>query len=218
MLKAVLSASLLLALPAAAFDWNVPQLVAWAPVGDSMAVNGVPLKIYIARSKLKPADVMKHYAARFEEAGFYNPPKVRLPGLELPHMVALDTQTLWSYLIYVWPEPDGTTSMVLGASNQGVKRTRAASESPYPVFPGASHILVTDVELAKAISYSAPTTQPELLAFYRQVFAAAGWKEREPGVFTKAGRQLRLVSKPRAGKLEVALIEEADLTGSSAAP
>ncbi len=213
---------MLLAMPAAAFDWNVPQLLAWAEVGQSkMSVNGVPLKVFIARSKLKPAEVMKHYAARFGEAGFYNPPKVRLPGLELPHMVALDTQTLWSYLIYVWPEPDGTTSMVLGASDQAARKRQGPVNSPYPVFPGATHVLVTDVEVAKAISFSATTTEPELLAFYRQVLGSAGFKERAQGTFVKAGRQLRLVSKARAGQVEAVLIEEPDLgglSGSLAAP
>src|SRR3954470_7342256 len=104
-MKGVLLAALLIAAPALAFDWNVPQLVQWAEVGERMQANGMPLKVFVARSKWKPVDLLQHHQKRFEDEGF-SLPQLELPGLKLPRVTALDTESLWSYLVYAWPEPD----------------------------------------------------------------------------------------------------------------
>ena len=45
------------------FDWNVPKVLEWAEVGDQIQANGMPLKIFVARSAWKPADLLDHYQA-----------------------------------------------------------------------------------------------------------------------------------------------------------
>ena len=203
----------LLGLLTCGFDWNVPKMLEWSEVGDRIQANGMPLKIFIARSALKPAELLDHYQARFAKEGFYSPDKpLKLPGLELPRLTALDTETLWSYLVYVWPEPDGTTTLVMGAADlKGRKKDRNASGFCVPAFPGAKVTFTSNVEFAKTMSFTANATEAEVIDFYRQTLPAAGWKEREPGNFVRNGRLLRAVTRGTKKGLDVVLVDEADL-------
>jgi hypothetical protein len=179
-----------------------------------MQANGMPLKVYVARSAWKPVDLLEHYQARFARAGFYLPEKaLKLPGLELPRITALDPENLWSYLLYVWPESDGTTTLVMGAADLKGRKPRAAEPGnfPAPVFPGAKAIFSANVEFARTLSFTTGATEAELLDFYRQTLPAGGWQERERGAFVRAGRLLRAASKATARGLKVVLVEEAEL-------
>jgi hypothetical protein len=202
--------------PALAFDWNVPQLVAWAEVGDQIQANGMPMKIFVARSKWKPVALLEHYQKRFADEGFYIP-TLDIKGLKLPHLAALDTQGLWSYLVYAWPEPDGTTTLVLGAADlKGRKVGKPlAAGFPAPLFPGATGVFSSNVEFARTMSFNSESTQTEVIDFYRQTLPAGGWSEREKGSFVREGRLLRILARPGAKGLGVVLLEEADLPALS---
>lgn len=208
-----LTALICVAALSAGFDWNVPKLLQWSEVGDRIQANGMPLKIFIARSAWKPGDLLDHYQARFAKEGFYSPEKpLKLPGLELPRLTALDTENLWSYLVFVWPEPDGSTTLVMGAADlKGRKKDQGATGFTVAAFPGAKVTFTSNVEYAKTMSFTASATEAEVIDFYRQTLPAAGWKEREPGSFVRNGRLLRAVAKPAKGGLQVVLVDEADL-------
>lgn len=194
----------------APFGWDVPGLVEYVPVGQRLERDGLPMEVALARTSWDLDRVLLHYAGRFAEAGYFIPPKLgRLPGLKLPRVVALDTERLVSFLVYGWPEADGTTSLVLGAANlKG--RTAKAGGVKLPVFPGAIAPTVFDVEYATALSFLAKATEAEVIDFYREVLPADGWREREAGVFVKGGRAVRVLAKKQRDGLAIAVLEQAD--------
>lgn len=194
-----------------AFAWNVPDVVAVVPVGKDLEFGGLPLKIYAVRSKWELDALIIHYAKRFTEAGFYLPMgnMRRLPGLELPRVVALDVEAKVSYLVYGWPEADGTTTLMLGAADLGARKSKA--DGKFPAFPGATQVTTFRLELAEATSFMAKASEAEVIDFYRSVLPPAGWKEREPGVFVQGGRAVRVLARrEKSGLLGVVVLEQAD--------
>lgn len=196
--------------PAAPFSWDVPGQLRLVPVGKQLERDGLPMVVYLARSSWDLDRLLLHYAARFAEAGYFIPPKLgRLRGLKLPRVVALDDGKLVSFLVYGWPEPDGTTTLVLGAADLGHRK--AGSGPKLPLFPGARAPTRFDVEQARAVSFTAKATEAEVIDFYRAVLPSGGWQEREPGAFVKDGRVLRVLAKRRGGgELGVVLLEQTD--------
>ena len=210
----------LVAARASAFEWNVPGLVSWAEVGEQLQANGMPMKIFIARSKWKPVALLSQYQQRFAKEGLYVPPvPLDLTGLELPRVTALDTVSLWSYLVYAYPEADGTTTLVMGSADlKGRQAGRLAGGFPAPVFPGSKATFASNVEFARTLSFLAPATEAEVVDFYRQTLPAGGWKERERGSFVKDGRLLRMLGRPEGKGLRVVLVEGADLPATGLRP
>ena len=201
------------AAPVLAFDWDVPEVVAWAEVGEKIQANGMPMKIFVARSKLKPRELLENYQKRFRTAGFYVPPvALKIAGLKLPRVTALDTISLWSYLVYVFPEPDGTTTLVMGAADlKGRQAGKISGGFPAPAFPGSTAPFASNVEFARTLSFSTTAKEEEVVDFYRQTLPSGGWKERERGSFVREGRLLRLLSKGEGKDVRIVLVEEADL-------
>ena len=212
-LRSFALAAICFASEAHAFDWDVPDAVSWAEVGEQMQANGMSMKIFVARSKWKPVALLNQYETRFRAAGFYIPPvPLKLEGLKLPRVTALDTLSLWSYLVYVFPEPDGTTTLVMGAADlKGRKAGRITGGFPAPVFPGGKSTFASNVEFARTLSFTTGAKEEEVMDFYRQTLPAGGWKEREPGSFVREGRLLRMVGKQEGKELRIVLVEEANL-------
>lgn len=193
------------------FSWDVPEVVAVVPVGNGLEVGGLPLKIFAVRSRWGLDELIIHYAKRFADAGFYLPMgRMRpLPGLKLPRVVALDVESKVSYLVYGWPEADGTTTLILGAADLGARQAKA--QGAFPVFPGATKVTTFRLEIAEATSFTVKATEAEVIDFYRSVLPPGGWKEREPGVFVRGGRVLRVLARPeKSGRLGVVVLEQAD--------
>lgn len=224
MISAGLAALLLAASPDAGappFSWDVPGQLRLVPVGKQFERDGLPLVVYLARSSWDLDRLLLHYAARFAEAGYFIPPKLgRIRGLKLPRVVAFDDTKFVSFLVYGWPEPDGTTSLVLGAAD--LAHRKAGSGTKLPLFPGAKAPVNFELEQSSAVSFSAKATEAEVIDFYRAVLPGGGWQEREPGAFVKGGRVLRVLAKPQgAGSLGVVLLEQTDavpLSGTAGDP
>jgi hypothetical protein len=143
----------------------------------------------------------------------------RIAGLKLPRVVALDDVRMVSFLVYGWPESDGSTTLVLGAAD--LQHRKKAQGGPLPVFPGAKSPTSFDIELATAVSFTAKATQEEVIDFYRAVLPSGGWKEREPGAFVKQGRVVRVLAKKQGAELAVVVLEQADdgpISGTAGAP
>ncbi|MDP2272424.1 MAG: hypothetical protein Q8N23_32760 [Archangium sp.] len=195
----------------APFSWDVPGQVQLVPVGKQLEGGGLPMAVFLARSTWELDRLLLHYAARFAEAGYFIPPKMgRITGLKLPRVVALDDVRMVSFLVYGWPEADGTTTLVLGAAD--LKNRKQAQGGRLPVFPGAKSPTTFNVELATAVSFTAKATQEEVIDFYRSVLPSGGWKEREPGTFVKEGRVVRVLAKKQKAstELSVVVLEQSD--------
>ncbi len=211
---AVVAAALLSAAPdagSAPFSWDVPGQVQLVPVGKQLEGGGLPMAVFLAKSTWELDRLLLHYAARFAEAGYFIPPKMgRIKGLKLPRVVALDDVRMVSFLVYGWPEADGTTTLVLGAAD--LKNRKQAQGGVLPVFPGAKSPTTFNVELATAVSFTAKATQEEVIDFYRSVLPSGGWKEREPGTFVKEGRVVRVLAKKQklSTELSVVVLEQSD--------
>ena len=209
---AVVALGLLSASPDAGppvFSWDVPGQVQLVPVGKKLEANGLPMVVFLAKSSWELDRLLLHYAARFAEAGYFIPPRMgRITGLKLPRVVALDDVKMVSFLVYGWPEADGTTTLVLGAADLGNRKPMKSGS--LPVFPGAKGPTTFNVELATALSFTAKATQEEVLDFYRTVLPSGGWKEREPGAFVKEGRVVRVLAKKQRDELSVVVLEQSD--------
>jgi hypothetical protein len=194
---------------AAPFSWDVPGQLELVPVGKKLEGNGLPMAVFLARSSWELDRLLLHYAGRFAQAGYFIPPKMgRITGLKLPRVVALDDVRMVSFLVYGWPEPDGTTTLVLGAAD--LAHRKPAQSGALPVFPGARSPTTFDVESATALSFTAKATQDEVIDYYRAVLPSGGWKEREPGAFAKAGRVVRVLAKKQGSELSVVVLEQGD--------
>lgn len=208
----VLAAALLAASPdagAAPFSWDVPGQLQLVPVGKKLEAGGLPMAVFLARSSWELDRLLLHYAGRFAEAGFFIPPKMgRIKGLKLPRVVALDDVRMVSFLVYGWPEADGTTTLVLGAAD--LQHRKQGAGGTLPIFPGAKAHTSFNLELATAVSFTVSAKQDEVIDFYRSVLPSGGWKEREPGSFVKEGRVVRVLAKPQGGLLSVVVLEQAD--------
>lgn len=198
--------------PSPVFEWDVPAAVAQARVGDdALALDGLPLRVYLARSRWDGEQLLRHYTARFEAAGFFIPPKLQpMRGFKLPRVTALDPERMISYIVWTWPEPDGTWSLVLGSANLGARRPRAGAGG-LPQFPGAAAATSFNLEFAQGLTFRARATQDEVIAFYRATLPSGGWREREPGSFEKGGRLVRVLAKPDGKELSVVVLNEPDL-------
>ncbi|MBL8909967.1 MAG: hypothetical protein JNM17_04595 [Archangium sp.] len=196
----------------APFAWDVPGQTRIVPVGNQLERNGLPMVIYLANSTWELDALLLHYAARFTEAGYFIPPKMgRIPGLKLPRLVALDDTRMISFLVYGWPEPDGTTTLVLGAGDLAHRKPITTSTG-LPLFPAAKNVTSFNIELATALSFSVKGSEAEVIDFYRSVLPSGGWKEREPGAFVKDGRVVRVLSKKTKtpGELSIVVLEQSD--------
>jgi hypothetical protein len=202
------------------FSWDVPGQLQLVPVGKRLEQGGLPMVVFLAKSSWELDRLLLHYAGRFAEAGYFIPPKMgRIVGLKLPRVVALDEVRMVSFLVYGWPEADGTTTLVLGAAD--LQHRQPARAGAFPLFPGAKSPTSFNVELATGLSFTAQATQDEVIDFYRSVLPSGGWKEREPGAFVKAGRVVRVLAKKQGSGLAVVVLEQADdaqLSGTEGGP
>ena len=204
---------------ATAFRWAVPDTVAMTRVGsEGLELAGLPMEIYAVRTRLSGEDLLRYFTRRFEEEGFFIPPRnLEIRGLKLPRVTALDPEAMVSYLVYCWPEPDGTTSAIVGAANLKGRKPRAGNGT-LPVFPGASAVTSFNMEYAQGLSYRATATTAEVIDFYRATLPSGGWKEREPGAFVKDSRVLRVLAKQDKDGLGIVVLDEPDLPALTKKP
>jgi hypothetical protein len=194
-------------------DLSVPKVVSFAEVGNRLMVDGRPIKVWAVRSKLKLEDLLQSYLDRFEGKGYFlpRPKEIRIQGLDLPKIVAYDPIDKWSYIVWGWPEHDGTTTLIVGATDMTpVSAPVAAKLGELPKFPAAKGPVVSNVESARMLAFTTNATELEILDFYRQVLPTGGFTERETGTFVKEGRMIRVMVKPKGAELSVVVIDQPD--------
>lgn len=200
----------------ARFEWNVPQVDRVVEVGDTLEARGLPLKVYLAHTRLSEKEAFRHYFERFVKEGFFvDRAQKPLPGLSLLRLTAFDEVRLWSYTVIFYPEADGTTTLTLGAADLGARRGKpragAGAAPGLPVLPGATAVMGTSVELGSSLSFETRDRPEEVLSFYQATLPTLGWKEREKGTFVRSGKRVRVLTRAFGERLQVVVLEDADV-------
>ena len=188
------------------FTWDVPRVLDIIPMSEVMEANGFPVKLSAVLSAERPEVILQHMVNRFEAAGLYIPPVEHQPQLlREPQLTALDPMGLISYTFILQPNPNKTTTVILGETNVGARR--APSSDVAPVMPGASTVLHSRQEAARTLAYSVGTPMEEVRAFYRKQLGGTGYQEREPGLYRKGSDELKVSLHPgEAGQTAVVII------------
>jgi hypothetical protein len=195
------------------FTWPNPDVLEELEVPGIVQARGVPMKLRAIRVRRHAQEMVDLYLDAFARSGLYVPPPKHQPQLtrELT-LTGLDTERLIAYTVIVQPNPDGTTSLMLGESNLALLgKTASSGQDPAPLFPGAQGVMRTDQEGAQVLVFRAKAKPEEVQSFYREVLGRSGFIEPEPalqpGVFARKGEQLQLTVHPReGGEVSVALI------------
>ncbi|HEX5746203.1 MAG TPA: hypothetical protein VFZ09_08160 [Archangium sp.] len=188
------------------FTWDVPRVLDIIPMSDVMEANGFPVKLSAVLSAERPEVILQHMVDRFAQAGLYLPPVEHQPQLlREPQLTALDPMGLISYTFILQPNPNKTTTVILGETNVGARRTPDSDVAP--VMPGASAVLHSRQEAARTLAYTVGTPEEEVRAFYRKQLGGSGYQEREPGLYRKGTDELRVsVHSGEAGQTAVVII------------
>jgi hypothetical protein len=191
------------------FLWDVPQVLESVPVGGGAKALGVPMKLHAVKSKLGAEALFLHFRREFEAANLYVPPRegqFQVPGAR--QLTGLDTQTRTSYTVIFQPNPDGTTTVILGEAD--LEHRDPPAEARLPVFPRASHVLQTTSEGSLMVMYEAEANPADLSSFYRETLSREGYRERD-GAFVRNGEQIRVLAQgnPDGGSVYVTVIRTA---------
>lgn len=187
----------------AAFSWDVPRVLEAVEMPGFMRADGIPVKLRSVKSAEKPQAILQHLVNRFEAAGFYIPPdKHRTQWLAEPQLTALDTERLISYTFVLQPNPDGTTTVVLGEANLGMARREQSAFAP--VFPGGTDMMQSEMEGARTLTYLASAEPAKVRDFYLTELRGAGFTEESPGTWRRGGDELRVSVRPiKEGRVAV---------------
>jgi hypothetical protein len=191
-----------------AFEWNVPGIVSHVDVVGLVQAQGVPMKLNAVESTWMPPELFNHFLKEFTEAGFYlPPPKHQLVVHGAASLTAMDVERELVYTVIMRVNPDGkTTKVLLGTSNMGLAR-KPSDTAFAPVYPGATNLVTTNVEVGRTVGYSVHATPEELNAFYSKAMVQAGFKEERPGLYSKDRELIEVFVKPQApGELSVLVV------------
>lgn len=188
------------------FTWDVPRVLEAVDVPGVMRADGIPVKLRSVLSAEKPEVILQHLVDRFEDAGFYIPPdKHRTQWLAEPQLTALDTERLISYTFVLQPNPDGTTTVVLGEAN--LSQARRAQSAFAPVYPGGTDVMQSDMEGARTLTYLVTAAPEKVRDFYLKELTAAGFTEASTGEWLRGGEEVRVGVRPvKAGRVSVILM------------
>jgi hypothetical protein len=189
------------------FTWDVPKVIETVEVpGVMKAANGVPVKIRSVKSAERPEVIIEHLVERFHQWEFYIAPGQK-QYLRDAHLTALDTKRLISYTFIVQPNPDGSTTVVMGEANLSQRPEKLSPIAP--VFPGAQAVVTSDLEVARTLTYQVPASSstPDVAGFYRQELTKLGYTETEPNIYRNGTDELQVsVSAPKDGKIPVLIM------------
>lgn len=190
----------------AAFTWDVPRVLESVEMPGVMRADGIPVKLRSVKSAEKPQAILQHLVDRFEAAGFYIPPdNHRTQWLAEPQLTALDTDRLISYTFVLQPNPDGTTTVILGEANLGLARREQSAFAP--VFPGGTDLMQSEMEGARTMTYLASAEPAKVRDFYLAELRGAGFTEVSAGTWRRGGEELRVSVRPvKAGRVAVIVL------------
>ncbi len=185
------------------FTWDVPRVLESVEVPEVMQADGIPVKLRSVKSAEKPQVILQHLVNRFEAAGFYIPPdNHRTQWLAEPQLTALDTERLISYTFVLQPNPDGTTTVVLGEANLGMARREQSAFAP--VFPGGKDLMQSEMEGARTMTYLVEAEPAKVRDFYVTELRSAGFSESSTGTWRRGSEELQVSVRPvKEGRVAV---------------
>jgi len=196
----VLSAALCVTL-AAGFHW--PELEAVGVVDVPPVVSqGVPTYLRAVKVKQKLPELAALFYESFVKAGLWVPKPPRLT--REPLLTALDPVKRRSYTVVFQPNPDGTTTLVLGEADLAAKAAEPGVLAP--LFPGAEKVFRSLQELARVEAYEAAASLSEVRSFYDETLPKGGWLKQEEGVFRRGGEELSVSVRPDGVRARVVLV------------
>ncbi len=187
--------ALSLAAEPAHFVWPRPELIDELPISEVTRADGVPVRLHTFRSRLSADVLLQAYANAFDAAGFYIALKQPRVTLE-PHITALDWRTKISYSAILSPNPDGTTSCLLGEAALGKRKEPGGTADFAPVMPNAREIARLDQETERLISFSVRNSPDAVVRFYRDSLPTAGFvpAEDETNLYTRGLERVRVMT------------------------
>ncbi|WNG53987.1 hypothetical protein F0U59_03655 [Archangium gephyra] len=188
------------------FAWDVPRVLESVEMPGFMRADGIPVRLRSVKSAEKPQVILQHLVDRFEAAGFYIPPDHhRTQWFQEPQLTALDTDRLISYTFLLQPNPDGSTTVILGEANLGMARREQAAFAP--VFPGGKDVMQSEMEGARTMTYLAQTEPEKVRDFYLKELSGAGFSETSMGTWRRGGEELRVSVRPvKEGQVAVIVL------------
>ncbi len=158
------------------------------------------------RVKEKPEQLVQLFVDTFYAAGLWVPLGDQQPRLsQLTMLTAYDPRRRVSFTVMFQPNPDGTTTLILGESHLATKE-RLQAQTPVPVYPGAEDPVTVHQEGADLLTYRVLATEPELLGFYAKALGEAGYSagpEPQPGLFVRGREQVEVRSELQGKKRRV---------------
>lgn len=197
--------------------WEVPRSLEVIDVPGRTEALGMPVGIHAVRSAEKVDALERHFRRQFQEAGlFLPPPQHVVPLTREVQVTGLDPDTYIAYTVFLQPNPDGTTTVILTEAFLAERRRMNKEDAFAPVMPGASGVLVSRTESTAVLQYSVKAGPDEARKFHVQTLGKEGYREVEPGVFQRGADVLRVTARPLGdGELAVVVVKMKDVTGLS---
>lgn len=192
------------------FSWSIPRVVEDAPVEGGMQSLGVPVRAHAVRSEERMDVLYEHIVRSFRAAQLYvPPPPYQFHFGDAVSVTAIDDERMISYTAIFQPNPDGTTTLILGEADLAA-RNPAPEEGGVPAMPGARGVLRSLTEGAQTLTYSVGATREEVLGYYREVLPSFGFTESEPGAFVRGTARVTVMTTPEGkGRQSVVVLEQA---------
>lgn len=215
-------ALLLAASPATApthFAWPTPNAIEAVDVPGVVWSNGIPMKLHAVRVRHHPQEMVDIYMAAFRKAGFYiPPPKHQIEVTRELMLTAFDPARFISYSVIFQPNPDGTTTLILGEANLNLAKKPQVSFAP--LYPGAAHPMHAHFEGAEVETYDTAAAPDAIEAFYRKTLPRDGFRALKSGAFQRGGERIRLsvTADAKTKRSHVTLIRALVAPSASAAP
>lgn len=187
--------------PPPPYKWRVPALVQWVDSAGVQVTDGVPMELRMAQSNMPVESLIQHFANEFEAAGLFIPPEeFQQSPYVTPRLTAFDPFRNVAYTVIFQPTSAKTTTLYLATADMGNYRPPGEAGLDWaPLMPGAKKLLRSQLESSLTAIYTAPATEVEVRAFYREKLLPLGYVEPEPGLFMRGGESLRVSSAPEEG-------------------
>lgn len=196
--------------PPPPYQWRVPALVQWVDSAGVQVTDGVPMELRMALSNMPVESLIQHFANEFEAAGLYIPEDAAQESpYPTPRLTAFDPFRSIAYTVIFQPTSAKTTTLYLATADMGNYRPPGEAGLEWaPLMPGAKKLLRSQLETSLTAVYTAPATEVEVLAFYREKLVPLGYAEPEPGLFMRGGESIRVSSAPQDGERAIYLVRQ----------
>jgi hypothetical protein len=173
--------------------WDIPQILSVVDVPGRVEALGVPVAMRAVRSKEKIEPLARHLLCQFQQAGLYLPPPRHLSAsVREAQLTGLDPDTFVVYTIFLQPNPDHTTTVLLTESFLEERRRPADEVQFAPVMPGAKQLFTSRLEGLELLHYAVAAPPDEVERFHRETLGKEGFREVSPGTFQRKSDLLRV--------------------------